>query len=404
MGILKIVYMRYISLTIIFVFFLTCSMQAQNDTTKYRRGSIYSVMIKHKNQPFADDLGKIFVEMPVPDKYNDHDLNVKIVSIEESKLKDQELITEFLQKNFIASRLVGKWFNRNAKTGVCDMELIKERGIYNASALERELAQKSIRGLALLEDAGEELLNSTFVLVNDISYAPVSLNPMLTPVLRGLSKVAAKQDSEEDKKITEGFFTQMGGGGYKVKVHTYLYRLNWDENISEKFYKECYTETADENKIINFNNIRGDFTLQYMGDQESSGSKRKFGLHENSAKMVRKACQRALDENVAKLQKNFEVFKVKAPLMNVSPLTSEIGLKEGMTEKSRYEVLEVVEDEKGHIDYKRVGIIKPMKDKIWDNRFMAEEEGAKNATLGFTTFEKVSGGDFYPGMLIREIK
>ena len=404
MGILKIVYMRYISLTIIFVFFLTCSMQAQNDTTKYRRGSIYSVMIKHKNQPFADDLGKIFVEIPVPDKYNDHDLNVKIVSIEESKLKDQELITEFLQKNFIASRLVGKWFNRNAKTGVCDMELIKERGIYNASALERELAQKSIRGLALLEDAGEELLNSTFVLVNDISYAPVSLNPMLTPVLRGLSKVAAKQDSEEDKKMTEGFFTQTGGGGYKVKVHTYLYRLNWDDKISEKFYKECYTETADENKIINFNNIRGDFTLQYMGDQESSGSKRKLGLHENSAKMVRKACQRALDENVAKLQKNFEVFKVKAPLMNVSPLTSEIGLKEGMTEKSRYEVLEVVEDEKGHIDYKRVGIIKPMKDKIWDNRFMAEEEGAKNATLGFTTFEKVSGGDFYPGMLIREIK
>ena len=404
MGILKIVYMRYISLTIIFVFFLTCSMQAQNDTTKYRRGSIYSVMIKHKNQPFADDLGKIFVEMPVPDKYNNHDLNVKIVSIEESKLKDQELITEFLQKNFIASRLVGKWFNRNAKTGVCDMELIKERGIYNASALEKELAKKTVRGVAMLEDAGEELLNSTFVLVNDISYAPVSLHPMLTPVLRGLSKVAAKQDSEEDRKMTEGFITQMGGGGYKVKVHTYLYRLNWDDKISEKFYKECYTETADENKIINFNNIRGDFTLQYMGDQESSGSKRKLGLHENSAKMVRKACQRALDENVAKLQKNFEVFKVKAPLMNVSPLTSEIGLKEGMTEKSRYEVLEVVEDEKGHIDYKRVGIIKPMKDKIWDNRFMAEEEGAKNATLGFTTFEKVSGGDFYPGMLIREIK
>ena len=29
---------------------------------------------------------------------------------------------------------------------------------------------------------------------------------------------------------------------------------------------------------------------------------------------------------------------------------------------------------------------------------------AYGADFGFTTFRKVSGGDFYPGMLIREIK
>ena len=103
-------------------------------------------------------------------------------------------------------------------------------------------------------------------------------------------------------------------------------------------------------------------------------------------------------------EKNFDVFKVKAPLLNISPITSQIGMKEGMTAKSRYEVLEVIEDERGHIEYKRVGVIKPVADKIWDNRFMAVEEGAENATLGYTTFEKVSGGDFYSGMLIREIK
>ena len=39
-----------------------------------------------------------------------------------------------------------------------------------------------------------------------------------------------------------------------------------------------------------------------------------------------------------------------------------------------------------------------------DNRCMAAEEQADGAGLGFTTFEKVSGGDFYPGMLVREIK
>ena len=385
---------------------LACSVQGQSDTTKYRRGSIYSIMIKHENQPFADDLGKIFVEMPVPDKYNNHDLNVKIVSIGESKLKDQEAIPEFLKTNFIASRLVGKWFNRDAKTGACDMELIKERGVYNASASDEELAKKSIRGRAMLEDAGEELINCTFVLVNDISYTLTSANPMLTPLKRGLSKLIAKQDDNDiEKKAVEGTIAKIGSGGFKVRVHTYLYRLDWDEKMSERFYKECYGESPDEAKKRNFDSLRGDFTLQYMGDQESSGSKIKaFAMDFNPTMVVRIACQRALDENVAKLQRNFDVFKVKAPLLNISPITSQIGMKEGMTEKSRYEVLEVIEDERGHIEYKRVGVIKPVAGKIWDNRFMAVEEGAENATLGFTTFEKVSGGDFYSGMLIREIK
>ena len=54
--------------------------------------------------------------------------------------------------------------------------------------------------------------------------------------------------------------------------------------------------------------------------------------------------------------------------------------------------------------YKRKGTIKPVKGKIWDNRFMAKEEGAENSDLGFTTFTKVSGGDFYPGLLVRELK
>jgi len=34
---------------------------------------------------------------------------------------------------------------------------------------------------------------------------------------------------------------------------------------------------------------------------------------------------------------------------------------------------------------------------------MALEEGAPNAALGFTTFTKESGGEFFPGMLIREL-
>ena len=75
-----------------------------------------------------------------------------------------------------------------------------------------------------------------------------------------------------------------------------------------------------------------------------------------------------------------------------------------MDEKSTFEVLEVIKNEDGTVKYEQVAKIRPIKNLIWDNRYMAEEEGAANSTLGFTTFKKISGGDIYPGMLIRETK
>ena len=58
----------------------------------------------------------------------------------------------------------------------------------------------------------------------------------------------------------------------------------------------------------------------------------------------------------------------------------------------------------GKTDYKRVGIIKPVSEKIWDNRYMAIEENAEGADLKYTEFQIVKGNNFYPGMLVRELK
>ena len=50
------------------------------------------------------------------------------------------------------------------------MELVKERGFYNATQTQRNIARANIRGYALLQDAGENLIGKTYLLVNDISY------------------------------------------------------------------------------------------------------------------------------------------------------------------------------------------------------------------------------------------
>jgi hypothetical protein len=383
-------------------------------------------MISHRDLMFENEIEAAFSKMPVPDKYNDHGLGKKIFYTSEKKLKTKNLdehtgfivnrssdksnmneYDHFLQNQYIASRLVAKWFHRKKATGVCDMELVKERGYNNASEADKRLAAMSVRKDAVLQDAGEELIGSTFVLINDIRYIDRSSG---SSVVGGLISAAIKtgnalhgNNTMNQKDLGDMIASYKG---FNVKIKTYLYRLVWDEEISSSFYSNVYTEKPDDAKKENFENMRGDFSLVYLGMQESSGKDISFmGINESEPQvMVLKACRRALDENVANLQKNFEVFKIKTPLNSIDPIKCEIGLKEGITEKSRFEVLEAIMDDNGHVDYKRVGVIRPVKDKIWDNRFMAVEECAENATLGFTTFEKVSGSDFYPGMLVREMK
>lgn len=408
--------MKYILMTVMMLFSLPEIMEvsAQNDNLKYRRSSIYTLMISHEDQKFASEIKDAFVKIPVPDKFNDHELSVKILSLDKklkgaSSDKENSDISSFLERNKIASRLVAKWFNRDVNTGTCNMELVKERGLYNATEYDRILAEKSARSTALLMDAGEDLIGNTFVLVNDIRYVDKSKAGAAVGMgLRILGALAGAATGNSD-------FADLGDSygslaetlkGFKVKINTFLYKLEWDEATSAVFYKDQYTSTPDIVKKEEFEDGRGKYRLKYVGKVESSGSTTSFmGIKlDEPVEMVRKACQRALDENVASLQHEFEEFRTKSPLVSAQPITAYVGMKEGVTKDSKFEVLEIVEKDGGAREYKRVGVIKPVDGLIWDNRYMSEEEGAASATLGCTTFKKVSGGDFFPGMLIREIK
>lgn len=388
--------------------------KAQNQDFKYRRSSIYSLMINHEDQKFAKEIREAFVAIPIPDKFNDHELSVKILSLDK-KLKgagsDKENmeLTSFLKRNGVASRLVAKWFNRDMETGVCNMDLVKERGLYNATEYDKMLAEKSARSNALLMDAGEDLIGNTFVLVNDIRYIDKSKTGTAIGIgLKILGAVAGATTGNSD-------FADLGNSygdiaetfkGFKVKINTFLYKLDWDEASAMTFYKDQYTVKPDMDKQKKFEEGRGNYKLKYVGKVESSGSTTSFmGIKlDEPVAMVRKACQRALDENIANLQHEFEEFRTKSPLVSAQPITAYVGMKEGVTKNSRFEVLEVVEKDNGTREYKRVGVIKPVADLIWDNRYMAEEEGVAASVLGCTTFKKVSGGEFFPGMLIREIE
>ena len=391
---------------------LVGSVYAQEPVSDYRRSSIYSVLVNHTDQQFANEIKEAFLQIPVPDKFNDHNLSVKVLNMN-TKLsgagsqKENPAITAFLNDNKVASRLVGRWFNRDSYTGQCDMELVKERGLYNATEFDKQLAMRSARGVAMLQDAGEDLIGNTFVLVNDIRYVDKNKGAKTAgSVLKVLGSIAAAYTGTQIDDLTDNIGDMVETiKGFKVKINTFLYRLEWTNEQAGIFYKDQYTPNPNAAKRANFEAGRGNYKLKYVGKVESSGGTTSFmGINEDEpVVMVRKACQRAIDENVVDLQRNYEEFRTKSPLLSVEPLTAYVGMKEGVTAKTKFEVLEVVEMENGTHKYNRVGVIEPIENLIWDNRYMAVEEGAQGATLGYTTFRKVSGKDFAKGMLIREM-
>lgn len=380
----------------------------ENVDTKYCRSSIYSVLLNHTEQKFGKEIKEQFLNIPTPDQYYNHDLNVKVINVSNNSDQFLDSIKTFIEANKIASRMVAKWFDRNQLTGECSMDMVKERGIYNASELDKELAARSPRGVAMLADAGEQLIGKSFLLVNEIKYGDKAktsaaigtglkiFGAIAGSFIPGMSALGDIMDNVGDMVSTIK--------GFKVKIKTHLFQLKWNDDIATIFYRDCYASEPDPDKRKAFEDMRGQFELEYVGCVESSGSTTSFmGINEEEPLlMVRKACQRAIDDNVADLQTKYDQFRVSAPVVESDGkiVMAQIGMKEGVKADNKYEVLEA-EEKDGRIIYKRVAVVKAVANKIWDNRFMAAEEMAYGADFGATTFEKISGGDVMKGHLLR---
>lgn len=385
------------------------------DYNKYHRSSLYSILLKHPEKEYCNEMIEAFRSIPIPDKYNNHDLKIKVMPapILKSMTKDEiegaykDAISKLLARNKIAGRLVEKWFNRDKNTGAFNMNLVAERGFYDASILDVREARASVRGTSLLADAGEELLGHTYVIVNDIRYAD---KETMKGFMAGGLLVADLITSKFGIDLSAA--TDALGGvvndiaGFKVIVTSYLFRLEWNDETATHFYTNLWMDNsnADLQRKQEWNMAMGDFKLNYIGCATVFSGKTALGGVRSEKDMFLKVCTRAVDKSISELQKSFDEFKVFTPLISTDPLCAYIGLKEGVDEDSRYEVLEKTIGANGRTKYEKVGEIKPVAGQIWDNRFMAADDNEAGSELQYTTFKKVSGKDFFPGMLIREIR
>jgi len=420
---------------------------------KYRRSSLHLVLLESDDFPKKDTVIDAYNNAPFPDKYNNHSLSSKSFAIKNYPITDAErtaagvkksalggmtaniesnatagivdknesdmplVIQKYINDKKIANQLVAKWFDRS-DDGSFDMNLVSERGQYNATEMEANIAKGSTRGVSLLSDAGEELIKNTFVVFTKLKFVSNEI------VAKGIKDAAEEQLK---KKSMPGFMMKQaqkgidaayekGKEGYSVWTSVYLYRLIWNDSISNIFYNNYWVNKGkvDMQKKAMFDTT-GLFQLELVGDANAT-SLVLFSLKETrtDAQIIKIATIRNIDAVFAQLQKKYDVFKPKIPLYTGNPITAKIGMKEGLIGGEKFEVLEQSINEKtGLTEYKNKGKIEVDKNFVWDNRYAATDTPQKTDStsssianpallLDRTTFS--GGKDYYSGMLIRQIK
>ena len=418
------------------------AVQAQEQLS-YRRNSLATVLVYHPEDEFGPEIFKAFDSLPIPDKYDDHTIagmrvidNSTIWGVQRrdsgyykatyghqltpAELQKNAKFTEdLLNENEIGKKMVAKWFGldgTSVEDATFNTQLIQTRGQYNANDVDVALALQTTRGLATLSDAGEELLGQTFILVNDITYitaeqeaeaAKTAMNVLGSLADAFLGGSGGRDMAKLAGQIADSFT------GFKVKTHSYLYQLEWNDSIAAVFYQFHYTATPNPEKIQAFLDDKTTFRLKYVAHEYEFDKKSVLKGKYERTELVRTICARSMDKNIVALAKQYEDFKVKTPVYSIltngngkiEGYAAKIGMKEGISDNSKFQVVRrTIDPNTGKTTYKYVATVKAKKGQIWDNRYNAVLEEADGATLPYTTFVKTAGGEILPGMLLIEGK
>lgn len=402
----------------------------------YRRSSICLILIVHTDKPYADDMARVFQNFPMPQRYNEHNIDVRVVKVSGKQKKND--IERILYNNCVGREVVARWFNRDYR-GRMNMDLVHDRGCYGAFHDDYLRTVNTARGTATLRDEGIELLESTFVLVCDMEYAEQNKGFKVGAVLAGIGSVAmavgsAYSEMEAQKAINVGDYAaayqhrananSMAAGSaaaaagaaaladlskFRVRIHSYLYKLRWDQNLTADLFSNYWIDDStpaaeSERRRRSFNNAM--YGLEYIGDFAEASSKTKLKSITDIDAVVLDVCGRSVERSVTALAKKFAIFRPRTPFYcENGSIYSHIGTKEDVMYGKKYEIVKRSKSKNGKIEYKRVGVVQA--GSPWNNTGISFDRYF-NPEIKGTRFELTKGKynelAEMPGLQIREMK
>lgn len=400
--------MKKIILMLLLSNFQSLIAQNEDKIEDYERNSLYTLMVTKPGREYEDEIKTFFTEKFVPDKFNDHNLSARTISGSRASSRKEELdnIVNYLNTNKIAHQLIAKWFNRSEKGGF-NLDLLQSRSFYNAQFKDIIKAKNSLRGVEGIGDLGTSLIDNTFIIVLDSRYT--NKEEVAGIISAGIGSFLSSANINVGTSLALQA-TDLGvntfGKGYVVSTEAHLFKLFWNKEVETRFLEELWAtdETITPEKKKAFDNADF-FYIDYIGTEKSTADVQSTNLSgKSNSELIGRATIKSIDNVISKLQKEYDIFKTKAPIYSVDPITCKIGLKEGLSKKTKFEILEKVMDDNGNISLYKVGTAKvDTKYEIWDNRYGADEEN-QNQNVDVTHLKLTSGKDIQPGMLIKQIK
>lgn len=355
---------------------------AQEGMTKipstYDRSSLTLFYLKFPEN-HADELADVFPKIKFTDKFNNNNLSELIIEapFNRANVKPQNALKSYLEEKGVGKQIVGLWYNRQ-DDGMMSMDLIFERGRFNATDAAYLKAQATKRGEAMLKDYGNRLIAKSYILVIDFK----SVQTMKEAKVKQLR-------------------------GWKAAAEGYLFKVEYNEQTQNALY-DCwiYPDDTPEVKAEKLKKFQAlNIPISYVTKTSVNITSSQPAPDTQLGKLVKQKSmdqllvelvQKAYDETLYFLEKNFEDFMVKTTIYKVRPIRAKIGKKEGLKCDHRYFAYEYVWDEKTNsVKPKYRGVVRATS-KIVDNRQIATGE------MPTSKFYQTAGRRLRTGYLLRQ--
>lgn len=350
----------------------------QNNLNDYRRSSLCIILVTHQGTKYAENMERQFLKMQLPERYNEHNIQLRVLHTNKS-LKSKN-IAKLLENNEVGKQLVAKWFNRDPHTGQMNMDLIHERGGYNASMSDAERADMTVRGRAILQEEGVDLIQNTFVLVCDMQYkkrndagALASLGTfLLSAGMQAMGQYTHTDVSASTRQLNQAAGELADLSGFSVLMDAHLLQLKWTKEDLSKLYSNYWVDEttpafeAEAHKRA-FDNDAKAFRLEYLGHYKSKSTKLQMEHSEGFDDLILAVTDKTVNKSIKQLSLMFPQFKPRTPLVHkYNTMMAYVGTKENITNKTKFDVVESVK-KNGTIKYNTVGKLNVVAGSVWNN-------------------------------------
>lgn len=420
-------FLLVVSLVIVSVA-LSFNVNAQKATKQYQRPSLHMVLITSE-EPSCDDpellpyVDTAWNSYQIPSLYNNFEVPFKSTQAGKPKGSMMELLRQYGDPNAfanmsteelknlltlldgkgyleelkaftdanseeIAHQLLARWWGIQ-EDGSWSFDTISKYACYGATQDDIAKLRESAEGLQALAGALTDVtIKTTFVAFSKIDFC--NNEPLAKLTYNIMMAIAAQLGSPANipaelaaKKVYEKM-----AAGYSAYSNTLLYQLEWNDSIANIFYS-CWTSDGKID-MEKFNSTP--FKLEYLGCDKSTAmtmGKKDLG----PTQLVVKTIKKNINKQIVKMQNSYEDFKPMVPIVDINTaqkyMVADMGTKESITPKDKFDVLDAVVDINGVTKYKKIGVVKigkaPKGDTlpvIWDNEEIENQDLQEGVVYG----------------------